>query len=218
MPMRMPSHPAGLPIFASRLSAMLNVMMLPCKSNVSFMTSKTFTVSSSSPHTSQVFTTVLNTATGGFSALPSAAKVTQSSKIAVALRLFSFLQQVDSTRLHTLVAGVKLRLGINSSNLTANFQLSSSHALPIALLWMSVHALCAAELDDATRSSPLSGAHPSAFAAAVKRRRPNAKLSIFSAAITPLANSSRPVSTAAMLSSSYPAALAYVRTCNTSST
>jgi hypothetical protein len=61
-------------------------------------------------------------------------KLTQSNKIAVAFLLFSFLQQVCTTFLQTLVAGINPLFVINSNNLTANFQLLSSHALPIARL------------------------------------------------------------------------------------
>mmetsp|Transcript_1658 Transcript_1658/g.3685 ORF Transcript_1658/g.3685 Transcript_1658/m.3685 type:complete len:213 (+) Transcript_1658:1282-1920(+) len=61
----------------------------------------------------------------------------------------------------------------------------------------------------ATSVSPLSGSQPSALLAAVKNRRPNPTLFIFSAAITPAARIPRPSTVDAMLSSSYPVAFTY---------
>mmetsp|Transcript_4920 Transcript_4920/g.7343 ORF Transcript_4920/g.7343 Transcript_4920/m.7343 type:complete len:277 (-) Transcript_4920:1354-2184(-) len=128
IPIRIPSQPIIFPVFANLLRAMLKVIMLPSVSRVSLIRSRTFTVRSSSPQTSHVLTTVLNTFTGGLSALPSFASVIQSIKIAVAFLLFSFLQQVATTLLHTLVAGVNPRFGINSNSFTASFQPLSLHA------------------------------------------------------------------------------------------
>ena len=74
--------------------------------------------------------------------------------------------------------------------------MSSSLAWFIACLWMSVHALCAADYLNTIRLLSLSGAHPSVLVAAVSRRRHSARLSILSAATTLAARRFRPVSTA----------------------
>mmetsp|Transcript_6969 Transcript_6969/g.9414 ORF Transcript_6969/g.9414 Transcript_6969/m.9414 type:complete len:266 (+) Transcript_6969:909-1706(+) len=215
--MMSPSQAREFPNLARRFNAMLLVMIFPSVSCVFFMLSRTSNVRSSSPHISHVLTTVLKTERGGFSTLPSSQSFTQSNKTAVAFLLFSHFAQVVTTFLHTLVDGVRDRSGISSNNLTANFQLLSTYAALIARLCISVHALCAADEDAATRSSPLSGAHPSALLAAVRSLSPNAKLFICSAAMTPEANKSRPAWADPMESSSYPDALASAITCKTSS-
>mmetsp|Transcript_2511 Transcript_2511/g.3803 ORF Transcript_2511/g.3803 Transcript_2511/m.3803 type:complete len:277 (+) Transcript_2511:974-1804(+) len=216
--MIIPSHPMVLPALASLLSAILKVIILPSVSCVCFIDSSTRRVSSNSPQISHVLMTVLNTLSGGFSAFPSLLTLTQSSKRAVAFRLFSFFAQTVTTFLQTAVDGTRPRSAKSCNNRTASFQLSSLTALSMARLWMSVHALCAAEELDATKSSPRSGATPSShFCAAVRRRKPSAKLSILSAAITPQASKDRPASADAMESSSYPAAFARVSNCITDS-
>mmetsp|Transcript_4749 Transcript_4749/g.9373 ORF Transcript_4749/g.9373 Transcript_4749/m.9373 type:complete len:240 (+) Transcript_4749:773-1492(+) len=184
--------------------------MLPSVPTVSLMSSRTATVSSSSPQISQALTTVLKTLSGGVSTLSCPAKATQSRKRAVARLDFSILAHRVTTLRQIFVLGRIPRLGICSRMRTASCQLSSSTAFSIDRLCTKVAALCAAEEEHATIRSPGSG-WVSAFSAALRRRRPKRRLSIFSAAIRPAARSLRPESATAMVSSSYPAALAKVR-------
>mmetsp|Transcript_21076 Transcript_21076/g.39466 ORF Transcript_21076/g.39466 Transcript_21076/m.39466 type:complete len:209 (+) Transcript_21076:664-1290(+) len=113
IPMMMPSHPIVLPCLARRFMAMLVVMMLPSVLCVFRIDSRTARVRASSPQISQALMTVLNTETGGLSALPSSESLTQSRRSAVDLRLFSLLAQHVTTFLQTLVEGVRDRSGMS---------------------------------------------------------------------------------------------------------
>mmetsp|Transcript_8403 Transcript_8403/g.11945 ORF Transcript_8403/g.11945 Transcript_8403/m.11945 type:complete len:200 (+) Transcript_8403:722-1321(+) len=197
-----PSHAMELCCLAKRLRAMFKVIILPSVSCVFFIASRTKSVNSSSSQISQALITVLKIEILGFSTAPFPASFTQSRRSAVAFLLFSLLAQQVTTFLHTAGAGVRERSCMRLRSFTASFQLLSSQAFVIARLWINVQALCAVDEEEATRSSPRSGAHPSAAAAAVKRRRPRARLSSFSAAITPLARICLPSSREAILSSS----------------
>mmetsp|Transcript_17804 Transcript_17804/g.27516 ORF Transcript_17804/g.27516 Transcript_17804/m.27516 type:complete len:200 (+) Transcript_17804:1062-1661(+) len=197
-----PSQALVLPCLARRLSAMLNVMRLPSVSCVSFIVSRTLTVSSSSPQTSQAFTTVLKIRKFGLSALPCLDSSAQSRRREVAFLLFSALAQQVTTLLQTLGEGVNPRANINSKIFTASFHEESAEALMIARRWIIVAARWAAGDAVVTNASPRSGSQPFALLAAVKNRSPRPILSSFSAAMTPAANRFRPSTVEAIPSSS----------------
>mmetsp|Transcript_12631 Transcript_12631/g.15381 ORF Transcript_12631/g.15381 Transcript_12631/m.15381 type:complete len:271 (-) Transcript_12631:1102-1914(-) len=217
--MMIPSHPILFFNFANRFNAMLKVMVFPSTSWVFFMVSKTWSVNSSSPQISHAFTTVLKTERGGRSAVsPFSNKLTQSKRMAVALRDFSDLAQTAITFLRSPGLGVRERGAMSSRILTASFQLSSAIARSMERLWIRVDARWAALEEEQTSVSHLSVEDGSSdFLAAVSKRKPSAKLSMPSATMTPHASNVLPASACAIESNSYPAILAYDRTCSTNS-